>query len=174
MIKAQKKAIILIFFGMTIVFVIFKCIDYKKTIKIDIPTQNTSEYVKFLESNLEKKSKHMSDQDIEKLKNFLTLKKQLLSTPFIFKDGKVIQRNSSEKLTAENEELLHVANKAFSSIKGNIKGSNGLGVLVIPTDNQYEVIMDFDLKVGMSGPDYSFKIILEKKTLNVLSITSGS
>lgn len=114
-------------------------------------------------------------RDVEK---FHQLEVRIASSAYVVKDGKLVARSTSVPIVSSgataDDKSVKIAMNGFEAASAVLNIPDGSGVVVIESLDFYEVIIGPPLESGKRGPDYSAKVLLNKKTLAVVQLLAGS
>ncbi|MET0650003.1 MAG: hypothetical protein ABW208_25625 [Pyrinomonadaceae bacterium] len=127
------------------------------------------------------KSNEMNNSDEEiarKVAQFRAMSAKLAQSEYVVEKGKLARRKgaaeSQDATRLGREEELRTMEKALDAVRDKLNLPEGAGVIVVEGEEYYEVIIGNPPGASGRGPDYTAKVFVDKQTLAVARILSGS
>jgi len=120
--------------------------------------------------------KNMSDEANKKVAEFQRLSERLGKSEYVVEKGELTRRSdavasASTSLSHDQEFLL--LKKGFDAAKSKLAIPDGSGVIVNDVKDRYEIIIGPPPQAGVLGPDYVAKVLVDKKSGEVVQILAG-
>lgn len=120
--------------------------------------------------------KVLDEQTAKKVAEFRELSERLTKSEYVVEKGELTRRPNSATGTStplSHDDEFKVMKKSLDAVKGKLSIADGSGVIITEEEKFYEIIIGTPLPAGTRGPDYTAKVMVDKKNLNVVQILAG-
>jgi hypothetical protein len=101
------------------------------------------------------------------------LREKLAKSEYVVDKGELIPRPQAAREVStplSHDQEFEVMKKSLDAAKAKLRIPDGAGVLLVDGKEYYEVIIGSSPSAGVPGPDYTAKIMVDKKSLAVAQI----
>jgi hypothetical protein len=120
--------------------------------------------------------KNMSDEADRKVAEFRNLSERLAKSEYVVEKGELTRRPDSVAGTStplSHDQEFVLLKKSFEAAKTKLTIPDGSGVIINIGKDHYEVLIGPPPQSGVLGPDYIAKVVVDKKSLEIVQILSG-
>lgn len=123
-----------------------------------------------------KETKNVDDEAALKVEQFKELSDRLTHGEYVVEKGKLARRpqgKAGPKTSLSRDDEFRVMEKALDAAKSKLNIPEGSGVIISEVGGRFEVIIGTPPPAGTLGPDYKAKVLVDKKTLEVVEVLAG-
>jgi hypothetical protein len=105
------------------------------------------------------------------------LSERLAHSEYVVEKGKLARRPQGRQGTStslSHDDEFRVMEKGLDAAKSKLSIADGSAVIIAESGENYEVVIGNPPPAGTLGPDYTAKVLVDKKTLAISQILSGS
>ena len=143
--------------------------DYTAKVMVD---KKTRAVVQILTNDM----KNLDDDTAIKVAQFRDLSAKLAKSEYVVEKGQLTRRPKSPSVTStslSHDEEFQVMKTSLDAAKAKLTIPNGSGVIIIDGKQYYEIIIGNPPPAGTLGPDYTAKVMVDKKSHAVVQILAG-
>jgi hypothetical protein len=120
--------------------------------------------------------KNPGDQASKEVTKYRALSERLAKSEYVVVKGELTRRADTAAGTStslSHDQEFEVMKKGLDAAKAKLMIADGSGIIINEAKENYEVIIGSPTPAGSLGPDYTAKLLVDKKSLEVVQILAG-